>query len=164
MIRHIASRVSGTAISTGRFAVGIPLGVARTLLDHVPFGASRRGEGETAAEGSGAADAVSADVPHAPVEDQATAKTKPSTAPPTKAPTKARRTAPKAGTPKSGEPGRTHDEGPKVVLTIDTPPEDIEPPVDVVGEALQAEQQQVEPPAEVGDDDPVVYSTSSDDR
>jgi hypothetical protein len=160
VIRHIASRVTGTAISTGRFAVGIPLGVARTVLSHVPFVGGSHGDDTPAATSTSTADAVSDNVPHVRVAEQATAQTKPATAPPAQEP----RTARTAGTPKSGEPGHAHDDGPEVVLTIDTPPEEIEPPVDVVGEALQAEQQQVEPPAEVDDEHPVVYSTSSDDR
>ena len=158
MIRHIASRVTGTAISTGRFAVGIPLGVARTVLGHVPFVGDKLSDGETAP--TGGADAVSTRIPQARVEDQATAESLPSTAPPADLPRPGRR----KGTPKAGEPGHVHDEGPQVVLTIDTPPEEIEPPIDVVGEAIAAEQQQVEPPAEVDDETPVVYSTSSDDR
>ena len=155
MIRHIASRVTGTAISTGRFAVGIPLDLARTVLSHVPFVGGKRGDVTPASPST--ADAVSANVPRVRVAEQATAQSKPATAPPARKP----RTV---GTPTSGEPGHAHDDGPEVVLTIDTPPEEIEPPVDVVGETLQAEQQQVEPPAEVDDEHPVVYSTSSDDR
>ena len=160
MIRNIASRVTGTAISTGRFAVGIPIGVARTVLSHVPFVGGKHGEDESTPRSTGPTDAVSENVPQTSVEEQATAEAKPATAPPTKTP----RTAKKAGTPKAGEPGHVHDDGPEVVLSIDTPPEVIEPPIDVVGEALKAEQQEVEPPAEIVEDNPVVYSTSSDDR
>ncbi len=160
MIRHIASRVTGTAISTGRFAVGIPLGVARTVLSHVPFVGGKHGDDTPAPTSTSTADAVSANVPPVRVAEQATAQSKPATAPPAQRASTAR----EAGTPKSGEPGHAHDGGPEVVLAVDTPPEEIEPPVDVVGETLQAEQQQVEPPAEVDEEHPVVYSTSSDDR
>ena len=68
-------------------------------------------------------------------------------------------------------PGEAHREDePEVVLAVDLPPEQMEEPVDVVGEALAAEAE--EPPAPAGDaaeadhvedDHPVVYSTDSKD-
>jgi hypothetical protein len=55
---------------------------------------------------------------------------------------------------------------PQVVLTLDRPAEDVEPPIDVVGEALRAESPAPVPPLEdeghVEVQDEVVYSTSSD--
>jgi hypothetical protein len=56
---------------------------------------------------------------------------------------------------------------PEVVLTLDRPAEEVEPPIDVVGEALRAETP--EQPAPLEDEghvelqEAVVYSTASDD-
>ena len=169
MIRNIAGRLTGTAISTGRFAVNIPLGVARTVISHVPFvggkGSSESSPAEPKPDSTGAGEAVAERVPETPVEDLATAESKPAKAPPAKTP----RAAAKAGTPKAGE--AKHDEGkPDVVLAVDTPPEVIEPPIDVVGEALAAERAEEarkpkQPqPLHVDDENPVVYSTTSSEN
>ena len=74
-------------------------------------------------------------------------------APPTKS---AGQSASEAGAPE-----------PEVVLTLDHPAEEIEPPIDVVGEALRKEAAE-EPPAHADEDhveveEEVVFSTSSDD-
>ena len=68
--------------------------------------------------------------------------------------------------PASGSAGPAAAE-PEVVLSLDRPAEHLEPPVDVVGEALQAEAAEV-PPAHADADhveveEAVVFSTSSDD-
>jgi hypothetical protein len=167
VIRTIASRVTGTAISTGRFAVGIPLGLARNVVGHLPF-VGGKGDaadtGGTSAESTTAGDAVREREPQTSVDELATAESEPAAAPPVERP----RASATAGTPKAGQ--TQHDEDtPDVVLAVDTPPEVIEPPVDVVGEALaaaQAEEAQKPPqpqPVHVNDDNPVVYSTTSDD-
>ena len=62
---------------------------------------------------------------------------------------------------------------PEVVLTLDRPAEELEPPIDVVGEALRAEAEPdpaaYEPPSPLEDEghvevqEEVVYSSSSDD-
>jgi hypothetical protein len=164
VIRNIASRVTGTAISTGRFAVNIPLGVARTVVSHVPFVGGKHDSAQPASAeptpATGAEEAVADRAPEKPVEDLATAESKPAKAPPAKKP----RAAAKVATPKAGEV--QHAEGkPDVVLAVDTPPEVIEPPVDVVGEALAAEQAEEarkpkQPqPVHVEDEHPVVYSS-----
>ena len=69
-------------------------------------------------------------------------------------------------TPPSRSPGPAAPE-PEVVLSLDRPAEDLEPPIDVVGEALAAEAAEV-PPAHadaehVEVDEAVVFSTSTDE-
>jgi hypothetical protein len=166
VFRKIASNLTSTAIATTRFATALPVGVARSVLERAGLTGSTKD----------AVPATAPDAPAAPVVDidpsvqrQATAATKPSKAAPRSAtPSKAR----KSGTPKAGDvaPQRSDDDGPQVVLAVDAPPEEIEPPVDVVGEALAAEAQQQEQkqqaptPDPVDDEDAVVCSTATDER
>lgn len=155
ILRQLAGRVTGTAVSTVRFAAGIPLGVARSVLERViPHGDdSTSAPDATSATDTGAAARESA-------AEQAAA---------TPAPTSddaQRATTSRTGAPKSGT---ADEQEPEVVLSIDAPPEEIEPPVDVVGEALAAEQEQAaerpdEPqPVHVPEETEVVYSTASDE-
>ena len=77
-----------------------------------------------------------------------------------------------AVTPEQAPPTATGQEPeahePEVVLTLDRPAEELEPPIDVVGEALRAETPDQPSPLEdeghVEVAEEVVYSTSSDDR
>ena len=171
-------KITGTAASTVRFATAIPVGVARSVLERVTH--------------HGSQDDATADSPESPQRQQApqrepqeqaaqaakatsatkkaagsTARKSASTAATKKSATPAS-TRKKAGTPKAGETQHSDDK-PEVVLAVDAPPEEIEPPVDVVGEALAAEkaeesQKPKQPqPVHVNDDNPVVYSTTSDD-
>ena len=148
MFRQIAGRLTGTATSTARFVVTAPFGVARSVLERV------------AHHGSGSA----------PVDDRAGREAATEQAAATPAPTSdeiAHVSSRQTGTPTSGRPAETAE--PEVVLSVDAPPADIEPPVDVVGEALAAEKEQEaqrprEPqPDHVEEQVEVVYSTSSDD-
>ncbi|GAA1925558.1 hypothetical protein [Nocardioides marmoribigeumensis] len=69
--------------------------------------------------------------------------------------------------PDLAEEPQAHE--PEVVLTLDRPAREVEPPVDVVGEALRADASAAEPLAPLEDEghveveERVVYSTSSDE-
>jgi hypothetical protein len=168
VFRKIASNLTSTAVATTRFATALPVGVARSVLERLGVTGSAPDVTPDAAREDTAARAPVVDIDPS-VGRQATAATKPSKAPPrSTTPSKTR----KSGTPKAGDvdPQRSDDEGPQVVLAMDAPPEEIEPPVDVVGEALAAEaqeqeqKQQVRTSDPVDDEDPVVYSTATDER
>jgi hypothetical protein len=71
VIRTIASRLTGTAISTGRFAIGIPLGVARNILSHVPFvGGGTESEGRPS-QSRGDLDTPAQQAPQPSAQEQA---------------------------------------------------------------------------------------------
>ena len=75
-----------------------------------------------------------------------------------------------ASTPTTPAATKQADEAPsepEVVLTLDRPAEELEPPIDVVGEALRAEASTA-PPAHADEEhveveETVVFSTSTDD-
>lgn len=171
-------KITGTAASTVRFATAIPVGVARSVLQRVtdhgsPDDASPDSSGSTqrqqpaqrepqeqAAEATTSADAAKKATGSAAEKSASTAATTKSATPAS--------TRKKAGTPRAGEPEHSDDK-PDVVLAVDAPPEQIDPPVDVVGEALAAEkaQESQKPkqpqPVHVNEETEVVYSTTSDD-
>lgn len=70
---------------------------------------------------------------------------------------------PQAVPPTPPETRETEDDGPHVVLTLDAPAEDVEPPEDVVGETLAAERPVPPQPQHVESQAEVVYSSSSDE-
>ncbi len=79
------------------------------------------------------------------------------------------KTAGSDGAAPQGQDAAPQDEAPApdVVLTLDRPAEEVEPPVDVVGEALSAEAAE-QPPAHQDDEhvelaEDVVFTTSTDD-
>ena len=79
------------------------------------------------------------------------------------------RTAATRPTDQGESPEATEPHEPEVVLTLDRPAAQVEPPIDVVGDALRAEQAAPTPQASDLDDEghveveeEVVYSTSSD--
>jgi hypothetical protein len=146
VFRHIASRATSIAFSTGRFALGIPVGVVRGVLDHL--GGHREDD-------SGS-----------PLDDAAWREAAAQQAADTPAPrtaTEASAESAKGGRQGPPKPGRTEDKGPEVVLSIDSPPEQVEPPIDVVGEALANEKPQPPQPEHVEEEVEVVYSSTSED-
>ncbi len=132
MFRNVAGRLAGSATSTVRWALVVPISVSKRLARRVMQLAPGSDEGP-------------ADAPAHP----ATAATRPAAA-----------TAPAAGT-EAPAPAR-EDEGPNVVLSLDAPPEQVEPPEDVVGEALAAEHPVPPQPDHVEDETEIVYSSSSE--
>ena len=131
MIRQAAGHLTGTALSTARLVVRLPLWGARQVLGHLP-GARSAGSGVSAERTAGPAAGAT---PRSPER-------------------------PRVATP----PAQTEAEHePEVVLSIDAPPAEVEPPVDVVGEALAEEPPPAPGPEHVEEQVEVVYSTSSDD-
>lgn len=171
MFRKIAGRLTGTAASTVRIATAIPVGVARSVLEHVTHRGSEDDARPDASESPQRQQPPQRE-PQEQAAETARPASKKSTTPAAGKKTTPAKTRAKASTPKAGAPqaGATEaDDKPDVVLAVDAPPAEIEPPVDVVGEALAAEkaeeaQQPRKPqPVHVNDDNPVVYSTTSDD-
>lgn len=163
MIRQIAGRLTGAAVSTVRFAAGIPLGVARSAIEHV----THRGDdtSEHDAQGDDRAGRESA-------QQQAAATPAPTRDPAARAAKPGKASSKSAATPGKAAPaqGASATPGePEVVLAVDAPPAEFEPPVDVVGEALAAEnaekaQRPPKPqPVHVNEDTEVVYSTTTSD-
>jgi hypothetical protein len=164
VIRQLAGRLTGTAISTVRFATAIPVGVTRSLVERVTHRGSEHG---TTSESQPAAPPPRRQQPpqREPQEQAAETATAAKRAGRKKAAPAGART--RAGTPKAGDV-RQEDEAPDVVLSVDAPPEQVELPVDVVGQALaaeeaeQAERPKQPQPVHVDEQAEVVYSSSSD--
>lgn len=162
MIRNIASRVTGTAISTARFAVTLPFGIARGVLERV----IPHGERDTQTQSGGDVSQPAQQAPQPSAQEQAAEAI---TTTGGAADARPKPAAKKASTPKAGDVA-TDDDGPVVVLAVDSPPVEVEPPIDVVGETLRAEEQQraqrpdAPQPAHVPEETEVVYSTSTDER
>lgn len=129
MIRHAAGTLTGTALSTARLVVRLPLWGARQVLGHL------RGA-QDSAEGRASAGPVADATPQSPQ-------------------------SPRAATP----PAQAQAERePEVVLAVDAPPVEVEPPIDVVGEALAEEPPPAPGPEHVEEQVEVVYSSTSSEQ
>ena len=130
MIRQAAGHLTGTALSTARLVVKLPLWGARQVLGHVR-GARDSGEGRASA---------------GPVAEATPQRPRAATPPP------------------QAETEVEAEREPEVVLSVDAPPAEVEPPVDVVGEALAEEPPPAPGPEHIEEQAEVVYSSSSPDQ